>query len=512
MLDTDFRSPYNTEYIRRMNSANIFGRAQTFIHGMQKGGNAMEFLQVHTTPYLLIYVIIYFVAMMLIGLWASRKVKSSEDYALAGRSLGPFVLMGTLLATSVGSGTITGGGNSLAYNYGYWAGIQWVIPFIIFCIIYLCAYKQIRKSNCYTVPQILQQKYGAETRILGSFINLIGMAGIISSQYRGFGYVLNITMGVDKETATLIATAIIILLSVTGGLFSVAWTDAVSAFLIVICCVIGLPFVLHAGGGWGEITAKAAQINPEKLSFFGGRNILIWIGSFLPLVMLETGDQNFYSRITAAKNDKSARTAIIGWMIMAIIVMPCVGLIAFVGSIVFGTNIDAGMSFLSTTTLIPSFVGGMLLAASTAFIITTGTSYLLTCGTSITYDFYVQYVNKKPTDRQVLMTNRIGTAVIGIIALIVLNFFPTLLALQNWSYTMIGASITPCVLGAMWSKKVTRPAGFLSMLFGAVTTLAWEIAGCPGGYQSALIAGPVSILTLIIVSALTQNKKAEAAA
>ena len=197
---------------------------------------------------------------------------------------------------------------------------------------------------------------------------------------------------------------------------------------------------------------------------------------------------------------------------MAIIVMPCVGLIAFVGSIVFGTNIDAGMSFLSTTTLIPSFVGGMLLAASTAFIITTGTSYLLTCGTSITYDFYVQYVNKKPTDRQVLMTNRIGTAVIGIIALIVLNFFPTLLALQNWSYTMIGASITPCVLGAMWSKKVTRPAGFLSMLFGAVTTLAWEIAGCPGGYQSALIAGPVSILTLIIVSALTQNKKAEAAA
>ena len=132
------------------------------------------------------------------------------------------------------------------------------------------------------------------------------------------------------------------------------------------------------------------------------------------------------------------------------------------------------MSFLSTTTIIPTFIGGMLLAASTAFIITTGTSYLLTCGTSVTYDFYKQYINKTPGDSQTLWVNRIGTALIGIIALIILNFFPTILALQNWSYTMIGASITPAVLGSMFSKKVTRPAGFLSMLCGAIATLTWD--------------------------------------
>ncbi len=470
----------------------------------------MEFLTLNTAPHLLIYVIIYFVVMLIIGAWASKKIKNSEDYALAGRSLGPFVLMGTLLATSVGSGTITGGGNSLAYEYGYWAGIQWVIPFIVFCIIYMCVYKQIRKSNAFTVPQILQQKYGAETRILGSFINLIGMAGIISSQYKGFGYVLAITTGVDTGTSTLIATVIIILLSVSGGLFSVAWTDAVSAFLIVICCLVSVPFVLAAGGGWDTITTTAAAIDPEKLSFFGGRNLLIWIGSFLPLILLETGDQNFYTRLTAAKSDKVARNAIIGWAVMALLVMPCVGIIAFTGSIMFGTNIEAGMSFLSTTTVIPPFVGGMLLAASTAFIITTGTSYLLTCGTSVTYDFYVQYFNKTPSDKQTLWVNRVGTTLVGILALIILNFFPTILALQNWSYTMIGASVTPAVLGSMFSNKVTRPAGFLSMLLGAITTLVWEMLGCPGGYQSALIAAPVAIIVLIVVSACTQNKKAVA--
>lgn len=468
----------------------------------------MEFLHVQSAPHLLIYVAAYMIIMLGIGAWASKKVKSSDDYALAGRSLGPFVLMGTLLATSVGSGTVTGGGNSLAYEYGWWGGVQWAIPYVVFCIIYLCCYKQIRKSNCYTVPQILQQKYGAETRILGSFINLLGMAGIISSQYKGFGYVLNITMGVDNKTATLIATVIIVLLSVTGGLFSVAWTDAISAFMILICCVAALPFVLQAGGGWETITANAAAIDPDKLTFFGGRNLLIWIGAFLPLIMLETGDQNFYSRLTAAKDDKTAKIAIYGWGLMALIVTPCVGIIAFVGSILFGTNIEAGMSFLSTTTVIPPFVGGMLLAAATAFIITTGTSYLLACGTSVTYDFYVQYFNKTPGDKQTLWVNRVGTVLIGVVALIILNFFPSVLALQNWSYTMIGASITPAVLASMWSEKVTRPAGFLSMLLGAISTLAWEIMGCPGGVQSVLIAGPIAILTLIIVSVFTQKKEA----
>lgn len=475
-----------------------------------KGGLGMEFLQVQAVPHLLIYVVLYMAVMLGIGFWASKKIKSSDDFALAGRSLGPVVLMGTLLATSVGSGTVTGGGNSLAYNYGWWGGVQWAIPYVVFCIIYLCCYKQIRRSNCYTVPQILQQKYGAETRILGSFINLIGMAGIISSQYKGFGYVLNITMGVDNKTATMIATVIIVVLSVTGGLISVAWTDAISAFMILICCIVALPFVLNAGGGWDVICANAAAINPDKLTFFGGRNIFIWIGAFLPLIMLETGDQNFYSRLTAAKDDKSAKIAIYGWGLMALIVTPCVGIIAFVGSVVFGTNIEAGMSFLSTTTIIPPLIGGLLLAAATAFIITTGTSYLLACGTSVTYDFYTQYINREPNDKQVLWVNRFGTVLIGVIALIILNFFPTVLALQNWSYTMIGASITPAVLASMWSKKVTRPAGFLSMILGAVTTLAWEIMGCPGGLQSILISGPVAIITLVVVSMATQKKAQEA--
>lgn len=89
------------------------------------------------------------------------------------------------------------------------------------------------------------------------------MAGIIASQYKGFGYVLNITTGIDPKTSTVIATIIIIILSVTGGLFSVAWTDAVSAFLIVACCIVGVPFVLKAGRRLGVHHRHRSCNRPE---------------------------------------------------------------------------------------------------------------------------------------------------------------------------------------------------------------------------------------------------------
>ncbi|MEM5769027.1 MAG: sodium:solute symporter family protein, partial [Bacillota bacterium] len=281
--------------------------------------------EVVSKPVLLYYVMGYFAIMILIGLWSSKKIKSSDDYALAGRQLGPIVLMGTLMATSVGSGTVTGGGNSLAYSYGYWAGISWVIPYIVFCLGYLFIFRKIRKGGYYTVPQLLENTYGKPTRILGSIVNLVGLAGIVSYQFKGLGFVLNITTGISVDYATLIAAGVIIAIAIFGGLFSVAYTDALGAFLIVICCGVALPFVLKAGGGWQAITTSVAATAPENLTLTGGRSFLTILGSLLPLIILEIGDQNFYQRIAASKSDKATNIAIWGWMILACLAIPCVG-------------------------------------------------------------------------------------------------------------------------------------------------------------------------------------------
>lgn len=141
-------------------------------------------------PYLIYYVVAYFIIMLGIGARSSKKIKDSEDFILAGRSLGPIVLMGTLLATYTGSGTITGGGNSLAYNYGLWSGVLFGIPGLLTIIILYALAPKIRAAGKYTISEIIEDKYGKEAKLLSSIIIILAFVGILSYQYRGMAFVL----------------------------------------------------------------------------------------------------------------------------------------------------------------------------------------------------------------------------------------------------------------------------------------------------------------------------------
>ena len=186
--------------------------------------------------------------------------------------------------------------------------------------------------------------------------------------------------------------------------------------------------------------------------------------------------------------------------------VPLVAVIAFSAKAIFGSNIDPGMAFMSTTTIIPVVAGGLLLAASAAFIITTGDSYLLSGATNITYDIYVDRIKPDATDRQKFVFTRVTIVVIGILAYIILQFFPTILAIQYWSYTIYGAGITPAVIGALCWKKVTKTGGIASMVVGSLLTIVYEAMGQPLGIATVLIAVPVATIVLIVVSLATQKE------
>lgn len=84
--------------------------------------------QLIAKPSLLIFVVIYVIMLVAVGAYYSRKAKTSDEFVRAGGGLGSIVLMGTFLATFTGNGTISGGGNSLAFTYGLWPGIFFAIP------------------------------------------------------------------------------------------------------------------------------------------------------------------------------------------------------------------------------------------------------------------------------------------------------------------------------------------------------------------------------------------------
>ncbi|MFD1039083.1 sodium:solute symporter [Virgibacillus byunsanensis] len=461
----------------------------------------MEFTH---NPTLLWFVGAYGLIMIIMGIYFSRKISNSEDFILAGKGLGTIVLTGTLLATWTGSGSISGGETSMAFTYGITPALLMMIPTLVgIGILYLIAPK-IREFGKYTVSGILEAKYGATARMIASIIIILAFVGIVSYQMTGLGFILNVTTGMSVEVGTIIGAFLIIFLASIGGLRSVAPTDALSAFLAIAALFITLPTIFVIAGGWDEITAN---VPAEHLTATGTLNSIQLLGFLLPSLFLLLGDQNMYQRLASSKGGKSAKKAQIGWLIGMVLISPAISFIAFASRSLF-PDIDPGMALMATTTVMPTIVGGILLAAATAFIVTTGNSYLLSAATNVTYDIIGKYIQKDASDRQLLRITKIFIVLLGVISFILISYFPTVLEVQMYAYTVYGAGLTPALLAVFFWKRVNAIGGISSMIAGVVTTLLWEIVlGKPFELNSVIIALPVAIIVLIVVTLMTSGKK-----
>ena len=460
-------------------------------------------------PAMLYVVIAYLVVIMLVGGYFYSKGKkagnnSHEEFLLAGRSLGKIVIIGTIFATYLGGGTVTGGGNSLAYEFGIWPSICFAIPPIISLSVLLLMSEKIRNSGCFTVAELLEKKFGSAARTISAAIIALSFISIVSFQYRGLGFVLSTTTGISVGACTVICAVVVIILAYSGGLKTVAITDAMSAFIMLLSIGLALPMLVSEVGGIEWIKSQAT---PTQLSFFGGQTFLGWLGAYLPLTLLTIGDQNFYQRINAAKDLKTARIGLIGCMIASVIIIPLIGCISFIGRLWFGANIQAGQSLIATSSLLPVLWGGFLLAGASAFIITTADSFLLSASSNFTMDIYLKVINPKATEKQQVFATRMFIAIAGVLALIILSFYPSILAVQYMSYTISGCAITPAVISVLVWPKVTKFGGIASMVCGTIATIIWEVLKYPYGIQTIYIALPISIVVLIVGSLCTQPKK-----
>ncbi|MER2007580.1 MAG: sodium:solute symporter family protein [Psychrobacillus sp.] len=452
----------------------------------------------------LIAVVIYLAVMALMGVYFSKKsIATSKDFMAAGRTLPLWVMTGTLLATFVGSGTVVGGA-SFIYQYGPWAAIFNLSGGIFGIIVLYFIAGRVRKGEAFTVPEIIEKRFGSQARLVASILILLAYVGITAYQFTGGAYVLQITTGLPIQTGAIIIAILVIFLTVSGGLFSVAYTDAISALLIVFGFLVGLPFVLNGVGG---LEGLSLNLPEQTKQWNGGLSNLQLLGYFLPLFLLILGDQNMYQRFAAAKDEKTARNSTIGFFVGSVLVIGLTITFATAAIVMF-PNITPDTAVLNMAINgLPLGIGLVVLCASVAFIITTGTSYLLSASGNIVYDMYKRYSKKDIPDKQLLKMNRYVVLGLGILAYVLAMYFPSVLAIQMYSYTMYGAAVTPALLATILWKRATKPGILSSMVVGGVSTILWEVVlSKPFELNSVLFALPMAVLTLIIVSLLTQPR------
>ena len=470
-------------------------------------------------------ILLYLLALVAVGWRKAKKVQDSDDFMVAGRSLPWYVLVGTLLATWIGSGSLFSGAG-LGYRNGLaglWSsGGAWVGIVLVFFIA-----KRIRNLGKVTVPDVFEARYGKLAATLATITTVIAYLTIVSYQFKGGGKVLSIvTEGAISAEAGIVITAVFaILYTVLAGMLSVVYTDVVNGVLMTIGCVATLGFLLvevggldvvlqsaEAAGKWGLFGHWAAE------SDSGASGPVVAISLCVPTMLLLLGDANMYQRIFSARDGGTARRAVFFWVIGVVVLETCISLLGLTGSVAAEQGLieDLAASRAGTENVIPTLamdavpmaLGMLMVATMMAVIVSTADSFLLIPATNLTRDVYQRWISPNAPQSRVVLISRVLVLALGGVAYLLVEQFPTVLEAAVTAYTIYGTSITPALLAAFLWKRTTTAGAVASILTGATVTLLWSFVIDTSGFPPFLAevtypAAGLSILALVVVSLLT---------
>ena len=453
-------------------------------------------------------VLVYLGILIVIGLWQSRRVKSGADFLVAGRTLPARVLVFTLLATWIGSGSLFGGAG-LGYRAGFPALWQSAGAWVGIAGVYFLAHR-VRRIAKFTMPDILELRYGPGARVLGTIVTAIAYTTITAYQFRGGGRLLNLIAPIDAGTGALITALFCIAYTALAGMLSVAYLDVGNGLMMIVGVGAAVIYLIgHAGG----VGAAFGALRPDQVSVFGTLDPVTDVGYlFLPTMLLLLGEANMYQKFFSARDERAARNSVVGWIVGTIVVE---SLIVAVG--VFGSVTIPGLSTGDSEAIVmrvavdslPAVLGLGLICGAAAIIISTANSFLLTPASALMNDVYRKSINPQASEKQVLLWTRVLVVVLGALGFVALRFFQTILQMALWAYTMYGAAVTPALLAAFIWPRATRQGGVASIASGMAVTIGWEIQAQNAGgvylfdLPTIYPALTVSVLMLVVVSLAT---------
>ena len=472
----------------------------------------------------LVVILLYLFTLIGIGMYKAGKIKTQSDFAVAGRSLPPWVLVGTMLATWMGTGSILGNAGK-TYETGM-AALILPLGSILGIVLLTKIAGKVRAFEKFTVPEILGDRFGPGARMLSVIALVIAYMVIVSYQFNAGGAVLN-TVLMDEtgnslisiQTGTIIAAIFIIAYTMLAGLVSVAYTDVANGIIIIFSFVIAIPiFLAQAGGFSGMAASFEAMGKPEHMNFFGVYSTMDIINFCLPPFLLIMGDANMYQRFFASKDAKGAQQATKVLIFAVLLAELMIIFSAWVtSSMIPDAEVGKYVLIYAAHKLLPTFLGAIMMTTIVGIIISTADSYLLVPATTLMRDVYLNYINPKADEKKIVFLSRMLVLGLGIIAYIVslgfaksAGFFERAL----YAYTIYGAAITPSLVAALFWKGATKEGAVASIITGTVTTLLWKEAAfiqtiipqnIYNNMDEVLPAITLSVVSLVVVSLLTKK-------
>lgn len=466
---------------------------------------------------------LYFIVMIAIGLYGFKESTSdTSGYLLGGRKLGPAV-------TSLSAGASDMSGWMLLGLPGamYVSGLSaaWIAFGLLLGALanYLLVAPKLRvytevANDAITIPDFFEKRFEDKSRLLrviSSIVIVIFFTLYTSSGVVAGGKLFESAFGLSYYWGLYVTAGVVVLYTLLGGFMAVSLTDFVQGCIMFVALIL-VPVVAFTGvGGGSEFVSTIESIDPALLNLFSGVTV-IGVISAMSWGLGYFGQPHIIVRFMAIRSVKDVATARnigMSWMFVTLVGALATGLVGLAYVTQRGIPLDDPETIfivLSSDLLFNPFVGGFLLAAILAAIMSTISSQLLVSSSSLTEDFYKIFLRRNAKQKELVLVGRISVVAVAAVAiLLAYDRSSSVLGLVSNAWAGFGAAFGPVVLLSLFWKKMTRWGALAGMIAGAVTVLLWVYVFQLSSVMYEIVPGFLVCFAMIVIgSLLTPGPKA----
>lgn len=461
---------------------------------------------------LLLFIVIYMIITVFIGWWASRFVKNTSDFVIAGRRMPMSVVAAGLFATWFGSETVMGASTAFLNE-----GLMGIIedPFgAALCLIFIGIFmaKPLYRLNLFTFSDYFRRRYSHRAETLSAIMMIPSYWGWIAAQLIALATILNVLTGVPIFTGVLVCAAMVMFYTYIGGMWAVSVTDFVQTVMIIGGMLFVMLNSVSMVGGW-DVLINHTHKEPENFRILpnpDAKSIIAYFAAWITVGLGSVPQQDVFQRVMSAKSEKAAvwGAYISGLMYLTVGLMPIV--IAYCGKIMYPELLRGGdearqmlipymvlqhsglwmqiLFFGALMSAIMSTASGAILAPSTVI------------GENIVKPFYPNL-----TDKQLLYVMRLGVVFITVVSV----FFTTLdqsiyeLVRQSSELSLVSLFV-PLIAGLYW-QKASAWGAMAAMIIGLFVWLVTTYIATE--YPPIIYGLGASIAGMIVFSLLEKEKQ-----
>lgn len=448
-------------------------------------------------------VLAYVGVMLLLGWFGLGRTRNSEEYLLAGRTLGPAMYMGTL-ATIVLGGASTVGTVRLGYVYGI-SGVWLCVSFgagLIAISLFLA--RPLMGARITTITQVLERRYNPAARqasalIMIAYTVMVGVVSMLAA-----ATVLQVLLELPFWAALMLGAGCVIVYSVVGGMWSITLTDIAQFGIKTIgLMLLLLPICLHRAGGWEGLVATLPA-SAFRIGEIGHGTIVTYLLTYTLGFLI---GQDIWQRVFTARSVGVARYAGTAAGLYCLLYGAVMAVIGMCARVLLPDLEDPNTAFTAIVNLtLPDGVRGLVIAASIASMMSTASATMLAASTTITEDLLPRWRSGKASG---LGMQRACTAIVGALMLALSLLENDLIDALLIAYNLlVGGMLVPLV-GAIYWPRATTAGAIASMSLGCCTVIALMVRDGASANTPLYYGLAASLAAFVMVSLLARSPSTE---